>query len=496
MSSDTATTQPHLLAAASQFAITPEASVETDNRTGARVEDVVGPLNTTVTLLDDGSARCCIITTHFGPSTPVNVSDLFRQAVAQELNLPKSHVLLFTSHNHSSVPFASNGVPIYATNGQAASPAKLLPIGEQFLATLERHARQLPELLEPVTVWWAEGHEDRITYNRKGRRADGTTYFMREQDRLLLGDDFHGDIDTQAPVVVLRNQSGQVIAALTQFTGHPVTSYHPEKPVAFGDWPQVACDVLAGHLEEESAVPVGFMQGCAGDVNSLEMFFGGVDRATQFGQMLGQSYVDALDSLSPSKRDGLDFAAETVQVPLAPLPSRDVLNAELAEMDDFIQRARSGDENTLACVGLNFPRALSPAYRAELVQLVRAWNVWALDVHAQGQAESMPQHLKMEISVLRIGDVGIVGLPCEPFQGIGRQIRDGSPLPLSIPCGYMNVSHGYITDGPNTGDREYMSSFYRYTRFRPPLKKPAGDVLADRAVRILNQFAKEPAHRS
>jgi hypothetical protein len=36
-----------------------------------------------------------------------------------------------------------------------------------------------------------------------------------------------------------------------------------------------------------------------------------------------------------------------------------------------------------------------------------------------------------------------------------------------------------------------MSAFYRYTKFRPPLKKPAGDVLAQRAIHILNRFAEK-----
>jgi hypothetical protein len=116
-------------------------------------------------------------------------------------------------------------------------------------------------------------------------------------------------------------------------------------------------------------------------------------------------------------------------------------------------------------------------------------------LHEQGSVDSVPKHLEMTIAVVRIGDVGIVGMPCEPFQGIGRQIRRHSPLPISIPCAYMNASHGYITDGPNTGDREYMSAFYRYTKFRPPLKKPAGDVMADRAVEVLSRFAKETPNR-
>ena len=485
------TGQPRLRVAALGFEITPAQDAETDGRTGARAGKVVGPLKTTVMLFEDGSSRLCLVTTHFGPSVPVNVSELFRETIAEVLQLPKSHVLIFTSHNHSSVSFAANGILVYGSYGQDVPQAQLLPIGEEFLATLCSHAKRLPEMLQPVTVWWAEGQEGRITYNRKGRRTDGTTYLMREQDRALLQTDYSGDIDTQAPVVVFKDTAGQTIAALAQFTGHPVTSYHPEEPVVFGEWPQVACDVLAEHIGEQNAVPVGFLQGCAGDVSSKEMFSGGVERSSEFGQMLGQSYIDALDKLQPSRRDGLGFAVETVNVPLAALPTSEVLIAELEEMDDFIQRAKSGDESTLSCVGLNFPRALSPVYRSRLVELVRPWNVWALERHKEGRADSVPKHQEMEISVIRIGDVGIVGLPCEPFQGIGRQIRRGSPLPLSIPCGYTNVSHGYITDGDNTGDQEYMSSHYRYTRFRPPLKKPAGDVLAEQAVRALSRIGRQ-----
>jgi hypothetical protein len=318
---------------------------------------------------------------------------------------------------------------------------------------------------------------------------------MREEDRVLVGKDFRGDVDTEAPIVAFKNRTGRVVAALVQFTGHPVTSYHPERPVVFGEWPQVACDLLARHFDQRGTVPVGFLQGCAGDVNSKEMFSGGVERAAEFGRMLGQSYVDALATLQPSQRDGLDFAFEKVNVPLAPLPSPEVLRGELEEMDDFIRRAESGDQDTLFCVGLNFPRALTPEYRARLVELIRPWNRWALDLHEQGRAGSVAKHLALEIAVIRLGDVGIVGMPCEPFQGIGRQFRTRCPLPIGIPCAYMNAGFGYITDGPNTGDREYMSAFYRYTKFRPPLEKPAGDVMAARAVEVLTRFAEETTNR-
>ena len=56
---------------------------------------------------------------------------------------------------------------------------------------------------------------------------------------------------------------------------------------------------------------------------------------------------------------------------------------------------------------------------------------------------------------------------------------------------YTNVSHGNITDSGNTGDQEYMSAHYRYTKFRPPLMEPAGDLLTQHAIRILKESAQE-----
>lgn len=480
-------------AASRQFAVTPTQEVPTSASgrfTNAVARKVAGPLKTTVTLLEQGELRVCLVASDFNSYTRANVSDYIRRAIATELDLPIANVVLFSSHNHSDVTLASNAVSAWVDPPPGGFPEpEWLPVGREFLEQCRSHAKCLPELLQPVSVWWAQGSEGRITYNRKGRRADGSTYFMREEDREKVGVDFNGDIDRQAPIVVLKNDKGEPVVALTQFTGHPVTCYHPENPIVFGDWPRVACDVVSEHLNPSGSLPVGFLQGCAGDVNSKGMFRGTVDDSVRYGRMLGQSYIEALQDLKLSQRDGFDYSVETVGVPLAPLPPVDVLEAEIAEMHAFIRRAAAGHEDTLHCVGLNFPTELTPGYRGKLVERILPWNQWALALHQSGRADSVPKFLDVEIYVFRLGDVGIVGMPFEPFQGIGRQIRSRSPLPLAIPCGYANVSYSYLTDAPNTGDREYMSSNYRYTEFRPPYRKPAGDVLADRATDVFERFA-------
>ncbi len=476
-------TKQQLEVAAIRFSTTAELGDPTSGRTGSVVKHVAGPLKTTVMLFKDDDLLVCFVATDFSSS------DALQDVVAKQLNIPKDHVIVFSSHNHS-VPLVSRGgvgdTQYNALNDRSNKNVVLYPVGERLVEQLRESAARLPDMLEPVSVWYAEGTEGRITYNRKGRRADGSTYFMREEDRELVGGDFNGDIDRQAPVIVFKNSDGQAVAGLVQFTGHPVTSYHPENPVVYGDWPQTATDIVARELAGGGkSVPVGFLQGCPGDVNSKEMFNGGVERARQFGEMLGESYTKALKDLKLSTRGGMDYAAEAVPVPLAPLPSKETLIAEVEEIENFIKRARDGDPDTLECVGLNFPVALSPSYRAALVEAILPWSEWALDLQRTGRADTAMKAIDLPIHVIRLGDVGILGMRCEPFQGIGRRFRQLSSLPLSIPCGYANGSHGYITDSANTGDREYMSAFYRYTRFRPPLLEPAGDVLADRAAEFL-----------
>jgi len=450
----------------------------------AKVEKVFGPLKTTITLLENDDQRICLLTTAF-PTQENKLSDEIRKVMVDELKIPILHALVFTSHDHC-VPILHKSV-----QGMSKTVPEKTPLRNKFINDIRRTLKKLSKKLQQVTVWYGQGQEDRITYNRKGRRADGSTYLMREEDRKLVGRDFRGDIDSDAPVVCLKGENGKPVAFLVQFTGHPVTSFAPEHPIVFGEFPQVACDLLSEKFSDSSEVPVNFFQGCAGDINSKEMMTGGVKRAEQFGRCLGQTYIRAAKKLKQSKRNSLAYEMAKVPVPLKSLPSPRVLQKELDEMKDFIERAEKGDENTRECIGLNFPKNLSPSYRADLIKAAMPWNKWALNLHKKGKAHTVPKHHILEIYVLRLGDVGIVGLQAEAFSGIGRLIKKDSPMHLTIPCAYANNSSSdYITDGPNTGDREYMSSHYRYTRYLPQLKKPAGDVLAHKAVQILKNFSR------
>ncbi|WP_437206883.1 hypothetical protein [Planctomicrobium sp. SH664] len=470
--------------AAKRFGITPREVIKSNSAKLPKKAEIAGPLKATVTLLQDADTTLCCVNTDW-----INMSggalQIIRRALSSELKIPEDCVILFSSHNHSDTSLVAEG-----------TSDTLNDIGAELLNELLKAVRELPSQLQPVEVWWGVGHEDRITYNRKGRRADGSTFLMREEDRVRVATDFRGDIDPQAPIVVFKNLAGEPVAAWIQFTGHPVTSFSPENPVVFGDYPQVACDILGRSLGTPQPIPVAFFQGCAGDVNSKEMFRGGVKRATEFGELLAESCLQAVTQLRKSDRNDLAFETTVAELPLAPLPPIKELQQDLAEIEEFIRRARSGDEEALFCVGMNFPHDLSPQYRAGLMEPVRNWYLAALEWHTSNSSPALPTIYPVQLWVMRVGDVGLVGIPCEPFLGIGRQIRAGSSLPLTIPCGYANHGLGYIPDGPNIADREYMSSyFYRYSarngiNFRPPLAPPGGDVIATEGVKALERLSQ------
>ncbi len=484
-----------LKAAAKTFSVTPKIGEDTDSRTGAKIEKVIGDLKSTVILFEYGNARLCFLTSPLrvegGPiSTPTfNIANLniaSKALISKELGISRDQIVAATSHNHTIPRVIIKNPEAWGQSGGFPPLDESNDVGREFMEKLAIAVRGLENELVPVTVEWGAACEDRLTYNRRGRREDGRTYLIREEDRIELGESYLGTIDPEAMVVVLRDEKKLPVAALTFYTGHPVTGYHPETLVSHGQWPQVANDKLSEYL---GGAPVAFFQGCAGDVNSKYMLTGTIEQTCEFGEYLGESFIKAANNLQPSKRSDLKWTREKVKIPHAELPDSISLIADLAAIDDFIRRGDAGDENTRECVGMNFPKALSPPYRARLVEMVRPWYVWALEHHRAGTLPDVPKYLEIEIVISRIGDVGYVGLPFEPFVRTGLKIKKETPLPFVLTSGYTDGGFGYIPDATACDDREYMSGFFRYVK-RPPYSSPGGDAAADVAIKVLTAFSR------
>ena len=74
-----------------------------------------------------------------------------------------------------------------------------------------------------------------------------------------------------------------------------------------------------------------------------------------------------------------------------------------------------------------------------------------------------PERFPMELSGVAIGPVAMVGLPGEPFTGIGRGLKAAEGWELVMPCCLTNGSEGYfpMQDAYDEGGYESRSSYFK-----------------------------------
>ncbi len=424
------------------------------------VRKIEGPMETRLLALRQGKLTLGWVNSDY------NIWHEGRRFLAQGLGIPQEQTIASATHNHSIVTLGG-------------LRRNVRGFGKRFFRNLREAARSLEAGFEPAKLSWATAEEPSITYNRKGVRPDGSTYFMREEDRILLGD-FEGANDPLASLLRFDRPDGTPLALMGHFTGHPVAAYNLEEPVINPDFSGWSILDLVESFHPRR--PVGFfLQGCAGDINVKGMF-DGPERARAAGRRLGDTFIRASSGTRANSESALALAWGTAQVPYAPLPPPEELLRQRRELLDFQRRTKEGDPDTLRVLGYNFSSTMKMKYRRNLARPLLRWTDWALEVQEKGTV--LPDSLPVPLQVIALGDVAVVAIPCEAFSGIGNQIRKQSPFAMTIPAAYSNGYLSYIGTSRDVGDGEYMSAVYRYTR-RPPFAHPAGDAIAIKAVELL-----------
>jgi hypothetical protein len=459
-----------LEAAAASFDSTPPLGVPAPTLgVNPVVREIQGPLETKVFAIRQGD-----LTLGFA-STDCAAFDPCRKRLSEALRIPVEQTIVASTHVHAT--FHNNALSDMGPQG----------FGRKFYTAFERTAALLPGRFERVTVAYGKGIEGTITYNRKGRRADGTTYFMREEDRVKLPADYSGVIDPVASVLRFDGAGGKPRLLLTHFTGHPVISYQLEHPVINPDYCGWAMIDLVESFQPAHPV-AAFFQGCAGDINAKHMF-GGAQLAREAGKRLGKVYIEACRSAKRIRKPVLTHAQAVAHVPYGPLPPIEILEKERRELVDFQRRVDAGDSKALHVIGYNFSETMKMGYRRNLAEPLLKWTDWAIDMQKKGR--SMPEEsYPIPIQAVGFGEAALVAMPAELFVRIGLRIREGSPYAFTIPAAYCNATYpNYIGTSEDVGDREYMSAFFRHA-MKPPYRKPAGDVIVDTALALLRRMAQ------
>ncbi|MFD2077446.1 hypothetical protein SAMN05421678_108280 [Actinopolymorpha cephalotaxi] len=273
-------------------------------------EKVRAPLSAQVFAFGDAAGACtallvCADLLWWGPDT---VADLTRRIDADH-GVPEGSVVLHASHTHCAPqpgltfsPLLGRGDPAYVAH---LTDVVLAAIGEALAG------------MEPV---YAERGTGTCGFGVNRRRAN--------PDGTYGGPDPDGPNDPEVGVLRLARPDGSTRALLVHYTCHPVVSADPQVSPDYPGAMRSALEHTVG-----AGVPIGFLQGCCGDINPNvvrdgEFHRGGDEEIESIGQQLAVSVGAVLDRplrrLPPLPPGGVAVRTHSVNLPLQP-PSRDEL---------------------------------------------------------------------------------------------------------------------------------------------------------------------------
>lgn len=362
-----------------------------------------------------------------------------RQRVQETTGIPQENIMVSATHTHTGPPvkegFNSKVNEAYMVwLAQKAGDAGILAYNSR------RDAR----------IGFGKGYEADIAFNRRFYLKDGTVTTNPGIGNPLI-DRPAGPIDPEVIVVRIDDAaSGSPIGVLTNYACHTDTVSGDEYSA---DFPGALSSTIKKVLGEKTISL--FMLGACGNINHIDVS-GVVPRDSRnhirMGTILAGEVLKVREKITDLKSE-LDV---DVQQSFFQVEHRSPTKKELHLAD---QAERNGSNATDT-------------------ELAFARQIRSLQAAGPGSTE-------VEIQSVKLGELGIVGLPAEIFVEFGLSIKSRSPFPITLINELCNGSaRGYICikEAYNQGGYEP-----RITN-NSKLSIDAGDRFVEKAVQLLHQF--------
>jgi neutral ceramidase len=371
-----------------------------------------------------------------------------RAAVARATGLTPAHIWIHATHTHTGAL-----VPRRLTSDSESIVPNLYP------GIVDRAwVSQLPErVAEAVKSAQTSARESSTELAQT--RAQGLAFYRRFQmkDGTVRTNPGRNNPDVVKPagevdptLTVLRFTAAKALVVL--FGLHPDVIGGSRYSA---DYPGHQTARVREHLGQEWNIL--FLNAACGNINHIDVSNAnqrnGPEESTRIGRALGDSVLRALERPEPLMIDRLTFAARTVSSRLRNVPEDELKEAERLLKED---PAKAQSFN-----GLFAPAAV-----------------------ILGRTKDREQ--PAEIAALRLGPIGLVGMPGEIFVELAREVQHESPLDPTRVIGLTNGALGYIPHAAAYAEGGYESG-YRSARF----EARTGHRWAEAAVALLKRMSNE-----
>ena len=433
-----------LMAGFARVNITPMMGIGIRGYFKERIADgVLDELEINALALSDGKKQAVLLSLdNCGFSTAT--MDWFRAGIAERTGLAADSVFISCTHTHTG-PFIMQDAEDY--HGRPGDDALILEYSKWVrLRAIDAAAFALQDLKD-ARMGFAIGSAPRVAFIRRyimknGEIRTNPGVNNPEVDRPC------GEVDER--VNVLRfDRDGAESIVLVNFGNHPDVVGGNK---VSADWPGFLRRRVEKSLDNVKCI---FFNGAQGDVNHVNVFPEGGDlndmfmdfddvsrgygHARHIGNVLTGAVLQVFDKVAYRDVDEIRCLCKTISVP-----------SNMPAPEDM---PRARHINALHQAG----RDEEIPYKAMMLTTVVA------EAERMIRLEHGPDHFEMPLSGIAIGDIALLGVPGEPFTGIGLGLKQSPDWTAVLPCCLTNGDEGYfpMMDAYEEGGYEARSSRFK-----------------------------------
>ncbi|MCI8525014.1 MAG: hypothetical protein HFF17_03645 [Oscillospiraceae bacterium] len=403
------------------------------------VEGVLDELEANAVALSCGGQRAVVIALD-NCEIDQYTMDRFRGQIARDCGVEPAAILVHTTHTHVA-PFVGQDPVDRGRHGEAEYEAYLT---RQLSAAAQRAFADL----KPARAGWAVGQAPGISFLRRFRMKDGSIRTNPGVGNPDIAAPI-GEVDERVNVVRIVRQGGADIV-IANFGVHPDT-VGGSKVTA--DYPGFARRTLERALPHTRCV---FLNGAQGDVNHVNVharggdFNGleldsfddvarGYEHAAHMGRVIAGGVLQVYTKAHFAPVEDLRFAERRVD-----LPSNMPTAEEMVQASRFVALHQAGRDCDIPFEGMELTTVVAESLRMQ-------------------QLEHGPESFPLRLTAVAFGPIALLGIPGEPFTGIGLAVKAGSKFPMTMPCCLTNGSEGYfpMQEAYDEGGYEARSSCFR-----------------------------------
>ena len=367
---------------------------------------------------------------------PLDVANVCKKDIAAATGLPQEAIFLHGTHTHTG--------PILKMDSEK-------PLEQEYIQQLRHKLVDVATFaladLKPAKMGWAIGEAPNIAFIRRFRMKDGSVRTNPGVNNPEILEPI-GSVDERVNVVRFDREGADSIV-FVNFGDHPDTVGGCKISC---DWPGFLRRTVEKALDNVKCI---FVNGAQGDVNHVNVWptggylndtfndFDDVSRGYGHARFMGRvvtgGVLQVFDKVKYVDVESLNFLQRAIQIP-SNMPTPE----EMEEARYINEMHAAGRDEELPYKGMLLTTMVAAAAR-------------------KIQLEHGPEFFEMKLSGLAIGEVALVGIPGEPFTGIGRGLKESDEFALVMPACCTNGAQGYfpMKDAYDEGGYEAGTSRFK-----------------------------------